>query len=141
MKLYLVRHADPDYENDTITGRGIDEGIALGKRAGSLGLTALFSSPMGRAQKTARFISDGCGLEPVILDWAAELNSLYTETPFGYRPVWDIPPEFYLEPEKISGRKSPHLSNDMPIHGEVLSVLKTVGKKFGCLFQRLRLPP
>ena len=129
MKLYIIRHADPDYENDTITEKGICEARELGKRAGSLDLTHLFSSPMGRARETCRYVADGSGLEPKVLEWTAELNNLYKETPYGHRPVWDIPSEYYLAPEKISKRNSPHISNDMPAYGEILSTMKIVGEQ------------
>ena len=128
MKLYLIRHADPDYENDCITEKGICEARELGKRAGSLDLTQVFTSPMGRARETGRYVADGSGLEPSVLDWTAELNNLYKETPFGHRPVWDIPPEYYLEPGKISKRKSPHIADDMPAHDEILATLQTLGR-------------
>jgi len=135
MKLYIIRHADPDYENDTITEKGILEARELGKRAGSMDLTHLFTSPMGRARETAQYIADGSGLEPEVLNWAAELNNLYKETPFGHRPVWDIPSEYYLAPEKISKRTSPHIADDMPAHDEILSTMKNVGGQLDALFR------
>jgi len=30
MRIYIIRHADPDYENDTLTSVGHREGVSLG---------------------------------------------------------------------------------------------------------------
>lgn len=126
MKLYIIRHADPDYENDAITERGIREAAALGLRSRDFALTHLYSSPLGRARRTAQDISQNCGLTPVILDWTRELHNLESLTPYGYLAAWDVPPEFYMTEEKLVGRKSPHLADDMPLYNETLSIYDKV---------------
>ncbi len=49
MRLYLIRHADPDYENDKLTPAGELEAAALARRLAAYHLDAIYSSPMPRA--------------------------------------------------------------------------------------------
>ena len=51
MRLYIIRHADPDYENDTITPAGHLEAQALSVRLKGEGINKIFCSPAGRAQR------------------------------------------------------------------------------------------
>jgi len=74
MRLYIIRHADPDYPNNTITPTGHEEAKALAKRMANVGLSRIYSSPLGRAQHTAQYTADATGIEPVILPWTAELS-------------------------------------------------------------------
>jgi probable phosphoglycerate mutase len=74
MRLYIIRHADPDYPNNTITPIGHEEAKALAKRMAGVGLSRIYTSPMGRAQHTAQYTADATGIEPEILPWTAELS-------------------------------------------------------------------
>jgi probable phosphoglycerate mutase len=74
MRLYIIRHADPDYENNTITPTGHMEAQALAKRMAKTGLSRIYTSPLGRAQHTAQYTADATKIEPVILPWTAELS-------------------------------------------------------------------
>ena len=55
MKLILIRHADPDYPNDTLTPKGHEQAKLLGKAMEGTQIDAPFVSPMGRAQLTGVF--------------------------------------------------------------------------------------
>ncbi|MEX0744140.1 MAG: histidine phosphatase family protein [Phycisphaeraceae bacterium] len=95
MRLYIIRHADPDYANDTITARGHEEALALADRLASVQIDHLYSSPMGRAQATASYTARQKGMTPTILDWTAELGHWQIEQPHdgGERVcVWDVHP-------------------------------------------------
>lgn len=74
MRLYIIRHADPDYANNTITPTGHLEAKALAKRMAGVGLSRIYTSPLGRAQHTAQYTADAMGIEPVTLPWTAELS-------------------------------------------------------------------
>jgi len=74
MNIYLVRHADPDYENDSLTGVGRQEARRLAEYLKDIPFTHLYSSPMGRARETCEPIAKLCGVEPVVLPWLHELN-------------------------------------------------------------------
>lgn len=84
VRLYIIRHADPDYDIDranggSLTDHGKLEAKALGKYLKSQGLTHAYSSPMGRARLTAELalkhhlpdLWDNIGVE----EWTKELTS------------------------------------------------------------------
>jgi broad specificity phosphatase PhoE len=87
MRILFIRHADPDYDQDTITAAGHQQAEALARRLLGTRLERLYVSPMGRAQATARYIADTQRLEPVTLDWMRELNGNWE----GDRWAWDMP--------------------------------------------------
>ena len=78
MLLYIIRHADPDYEHNTITEFGWQEAHALADWLQELPIDRIYSSPMGRAIDTATPICKIKGMEPVILPWAAEHQDYMT---------------------------------------------------------------
>ena len=73
MRLYIIRHADPDYANDTITPAGHREAAALARRLTAIGLDRIYCSPLGRARATMQYTADLTGIAPVIEPWTAEL--------------------------------------------------------------------
>lgn len=72
MRLYIIRHADPDYELDTITSRGEAEAKALAIRMHKEGIDKLFTSPMGRAVDTMSYTAKVLKKEGKVLNWARE---------------------------------------------------------------------
>ncbi len=72
MIFYIVRHGDPDYENDTITPFGHREAEALAKWFDRIKLDRIYTSPLGRAIATASYTVKRQGVEPVVLPWAEE---------------------------------------------------------------------
>ena len=74
MRIYIIRHADPDYPNNTITPKGHIEAEALAVRMERIGLDRIYTSPMGRARDTAAYTAKRLGIEPEVEDWTAELH-------------------------------------------------------------------
>ena len=72
MKLYIIRHADPDYYNDTITEFGWQEAYALADWLKDLKIDKIYSSPKGRAIATAKPTCELKGMEAEILPWIEE---------------------------------------------------------------------
>jgi len=72
MLLYIVRHGDPDYENDSLTPLGVKQAQALSKRLAASGLDRIYTSPLGRARMTAEPTCRALGIEPEVLEWASE---------------------------------------------------------------------
>lgn len=93
MLLFIIRHADPDYPNNTITEHGHQEAQALAERMAGVGLTRIYTSPLGRARDTARYTADETGIEPVVLDWTCELKT----------PAVDHGPYGKLAPFNLAG--------------------------------------
>ena len=54
MRIYIIRHADPDYENDTITPRGHLEAKALAERMLQENIDSI-CSPLQRARHTMNY--------------------------------------------------------------------------------------
>ncbi|MBI4979020.1 MAG: histidine phosphatase family protein [Spirochaetes bacterium] len=76
MRLYIIRHGDPDYKNDCLTEAGKREAAALGDFIHHYKIDRLYSSPCGRAQETARFIAAKTGHEIRTLQWTREIVEL-----------------------------------------------------------------
>jgi probable phosphoglycerate mutase len=93
MIIYIIRHADPDYEHDSITEYGHEQARALAPRMVKEKLDHIYTSPMGRAQVTASYTAEATGLKPTIEDWMAELNCRVTVEPWGSVAAWDVPSE------------------------------------------------
>ncbi|MFD0959939.1 histidine phosphatase family protein [Paenibacillus chungangensis] len=77
MILYIIRHADPDYENGTITEAGHREAEALAEWMAAQKLDAIYSSPLGRAVHTMEYTAERCGKTYQLLDWAEEITGMY----------------------------------------------------------------
>lgn len=53
MRLLIIRHGDPDYENDTLTPKGWREARLLAERLCKMDIQDFYVSPLGRARDTA----------------------------------------------------------------------------------------
>jgi probable phosphoglycerate mutase len=96
VRLYIIRHADPDYPNNTITAAGHLEAKALSERMQREGLDRIYASPMGRARHTAQYSADALQLPVHIEEWTAELGNLRMEdAPFAGMAAWDIHGEVF----------------------------------------------
>lgn len=58
MLFYLIRHADPIYNPDSITDLGKRQAEAVGRRLATHGIDEIYASPMIRAQQTAKPLSE-----------------------------------------------------------------------------------
>lgn len=86
MKIILIRHAEPDYENNTLTEKGFKEAKLLGEYYKDFKIDALYSSPLNRAYFTALALNKYHNLDIKIVEEFKE---------FSYRIKVD-----YLEEEK-----------------------------------------
>lgn len=122
MRILLIRHGDPDYENDTLTEKGRREAELLAKTADDLKLGSCFVSPLGRARDTAACCLGRTGLTAQTLDWLEEFPAkldlnLYPEMRKAYqnvrmkdgvylpRCVWDMLPAYWTVHEEYFDRK------------------------------------
>lgn len=98
MRLYIIRHADPDYVRDSITEAGRREAAALAERLVREKIDELYSSPLGRAQETAGYTAKALGKEVSILPWTREISDAAVEIDgFGRIAAWDAPGELVLQ--------------------------------------------
>ena len=72
MLLFVIRHGDPVYRPDSLTPRGRMQAQALAKRFAVHGLDRIYSSPLIRAQETARPTAELLNLPVEIEEWTSE---------------------------------------------------------------------
>eukprot|EP00871_Galdieria_phlegrea_P005877 jgi/Galph1/777/GphlegSOOS_G5547.1 len=101
-RLYIIRHADPEYSSDSLTRHGHLEANALAERFVNdkqIRLTKLYSSPFGRAKETAEYTAKALRMPVEIEDWTRELVH-WGRISEGLRPgegglaLWDMSGEY-----------------------------------------------
>ncbi len=92
MRLLFIRHADPDYEHDSLTKQGEKEAIALASFLRNEKIDAVYASPLGRAQKTmeAYLKEIDFSLSPTTEDWLREFDANVIHD--GRHNAWDFLP-------------------------------------------------
>ncbi len=148
MKLIFIRHAEPDYEHDSLTEKGFREARLLAKRAASWNPTEIYVSPLGRAQATARPLLEQLGRTAETLPWLEEFRARVNPFPEALYSMkngdvlaWDFPPEVWTARDElydINGwMKSPFLApcGERPsVEGEyekISAELDTLIARFG----------
>ena len=91
MRLLLVRHAEPDYPNDSLTEKGWREAELLSRRLIRLKrVEAFYVSPLGRARDTASVTLKKLGAEAETLPWLPEFRGRAVDpAPGTPRIAWD----------------------------------------------------
>ncbi|MBQ7821995.1 MAG: histidine phosphatase family protein [Clostridia bacterium] len=74
MKIFFVRHGDPDYDTDTLTELGKLQAEAAAKRLENCGIQRIFASSMGRAVATATPLAQRLSLEIETRDFIREIQ-------------------------------------------------------------------
>lgn len=105
MRILIIRHGDPDYELDSLTEKGFREANLLAEKLAKEGITHIYSSPCGRAMRTAEPTCAKLGLDYTVLPWLHELPPMLI-TPYNtdyyknMRSEWNIPPELWTNDPK-----------------------------------------
>ena len=110
MKIIIVRHGDPDYENDCLTERGKQEAAALAGRLAKMKPDKVYVSPLGRARATAAYTLEALGTEATVCPWLEEFKGRCQrpDCPEKQSISWDFLPQDwsnereYYDPEKFS---------------------------------------
>lgn len=100
MHLIFIRHADPDYKTDGLTAKGLQEALLLQDRISSWKIEDIYSSPMGRALRTAEVALEKTGRKVSVLPWLREFNYHVTDPKTGNdKCPWDwLPRDYYSQP-------------------------------------------
>lgn len=72
MKIIIIRHAEPDYEHNTITANGFIEASALTKRLLNEKIDYVYLSPLQRAKDTANEYLKITKKEAITFSWLQE---------------------------------------------------------------------
>lgn len=106
MKLIIVRHADPDYEKDSLTEKGFKEADLLSNRIAKLDIKKAYCSPYGRAQDTSKPSLKKLGTEAETLDWLKEFPGYIINPANGEKSIpWDFLPSFWTADDRFYDRK------------------------------------
>ena len=92
MEILLIRHGDPDYENDCLTPKGRQEARQLAEALDGVALDDIYVSPKGRAKETCQFMLDRRGMQATELDWIRETCANREGDPC----FWQRSGEFFL---------------------------------------------
>jgi probable phosphoglycerate mutase len=91
VRLYIIRHAEPDYPLDALTPRGHLQAQGLARCLTAAGVDRVYSSPLVRAVETARPTAEILGVEIGIEPWMRELEDWWIPGgPEGEWPVWQV---------------------------------------------------
>ncbi len=94
MKLLIIRHADPDYEADSLTKQGWIEAELLSERISKMQIKQFYVSPLGRARDTASLTLTKMGREAQVCDWLREfVPRIHRPDKEGESIVWDWLPQ------------------------------------------------
>ena len=75
MRLIFVRHGEPDYENDCLTENGREQARCTAERLKDEKISAVYSSPNGRARETASYTAELQGIKDIhVLDFMHEID-------------------------------------------------------------------
>lgn len=91
LQLLLIRHGEPAYPADSLTPLGERQAELLGLRLATVGLFEIWTSPMGRARRTAEIVAQRLALPVREASWLAELESWAINDPVrGEIPAWEV---------------------------------------------------
>lgn len=129
MKIIMIRHGDPDYENDTLTEKGRDEVMALAKYLKNIPVTKFYCSPLGRARDTAAPTLRVTGRKAQVLDWLMEFPGYIVNPESGkHRIPWDLMPADWTSVPGLYD-KDKWLETDIMRSGNVAEVYNYVCKE------------
>ena len=102
MKIIIARHADPDYEKDSLTEAGFIEAKSLAKRLSKIEANEVYVSPLGRAKATCREYEKISGKRAVEKEFLKEFNHAVYDSEIGQmNQPWDFMPKYYFSHSKL----------------------------------------
>lgn len=94
MKLFIIRHGDPDYTIDSLTEKGRREAALLAERLKNVKIDHFYVSPLGRARATAKYTLDAMGRTAETCPWLREFDAHVKDIHTGEERIpWDMLPE------------------------------------------------
>ena len=93
MRIVIIRHADPDYDNNTLTPQGFKEAEALGKHYNASMFDDIYCSSLARARLTCDAVIKG-EKDVTVCDWLQEFYHPYTNEDGLTTYPWDFMPNY-----------------------------------------------
>lgn len=130
MRIIMIRHGDPDYANDTLTQKGMEEAFALAEYMKTVPVSKFYCSPLGRARDTAAFTLKALDKKAQVLDWLQEFPGHIIEEKTGrYRIPWDLMPAYWTDISELYD-KDKWKQADIMKNGDVVEVYDKVCNSF-----------
>ena len=104
MRIFIIRHGDPDYVNDSLTEKGDREAALLAERLKDEKIDHFYSSPLGRARRTCDYVARAHGKENEVIEkeWLREFDYSLTLPSGRERPIpWDMLPAEWVDEPKM----------------------------------------
>ena len=103
MNIYIIRHAEPDYEHDSLTEKGWREAELLSERLSKLPVKEFYVSPLGRAKDTASLTLQKMNREAKECLWLREFDTKIDrpDCPDQKSIAWDWLPEDWTKEERF----------------------------------------
>lgn len=100
MRIFIVRHGDPDYKLDTLTQKGKREAELLAEKLKQEKIDYFYTSPLGRAKDTCMTVAKIKGMEnavriePLFREFDVQ-NAMVYPNGLAREHIWDMLPEFW----------------------------------------------
>jgi len=130
MKIYIARHGQTiwntehrmqGWQDSNLSPKGIEDAKKLGKSLRDIKFDSMYSSPLGRAFDTAKYVRGDRSTEIITIDYFKEMN-------FGkWEGMFDSDVKEQYPEEHNNFWKQPHLFQ--PIEGESFDILAARVKK------------
>lgn len=132
MRIQLIRHADPNYEIDSLTETGFKEAKLLAEYLKDKELGDCFVSPLGRAKDTARPTLEITGKSAKEFDWLREFSDrliLRPDMNGGRNIPWDWLPQDWTKSEEFY-RRDEWFNQPVMAEADIESCAKEVTDNF-----------
>ena len=134
MKITIIRHAEPDYKNKTLTKKGFYEAELLGKYLKDFKIDAMYSSPLPRARYTADAIVKYNQLKTYkVFDYMREFDSRIDLPYTNNHLLWDLRPTFLESNLDLYDRDK--WTDNAVINDKVKDHYQTIKSEFSALIE------
>ena len=96
MRLIFIRHAEPDYDHNTLTKRGFLEAQLLSERVPKWTVERYYVSPLARTSLTAEPSLKKVGRTAEVLPWMREFSyGIHDPLTGAWQVPWDLMPQYW----------------------------------------------
>lgn len=130
MKIVFIRHAEPDYEHNTLTPKGFIEAEALGEMYHDEQMDEIHVSTLPRAIFTADALIKGTNKTYQLHSWLEEFFHKITMPDGSVKHTWDYKPNFFFNYDKKFYDNDTYLDTEIMKSGDIKAKYDEVIKNF-----------